>query len=689
MTKLDDSPDRPPGRRELLAGIAGGVLLLWINFYISRDFFSAQTAYMNSMQGFWIALAKHAGGAWFRPTWWPYWDCGMPFEAAYAPLVPALTAAMAALRHVTHAMALASVSGVVYCLAPLSLYLMVWGLMRRPGYAFSAALFYSLTSPSQILAPDGDFAFSKFWDARRLFMLAAWDDTPHVAALSLLPLMTLALVLAMRRRRLIWCGVAAVLMALMTTASVFGPVLIAIVVVCLLATMDGDARTRNLALVLGVGGYAYAMAAAFVPPSLVLAIREAAATRNEERWTLGSLTALLLLAAGWTLLRHFLGRWTRDWRLQFFVLFAYVTSAVPMIAVHLHRFFLPQPTRYCFEMEMGVALLVPLAAGACLDRLPAATRRVIILLLLTVSAEQVISYRQREKDLLFPRDITQTVEYRAAIWTGQNLPGERVFLPGSVGQWADAFAPVQQFAGGSWSVATNQSQQKGNAAMMFYGGTAAEDARLSLTWLKAYGVSAAGTSSADSKEYWHAFTHPGKFDGLLPVLWSQDGVTIYRVPQRSPSLAHLVPEATIVRHEPRSVADVSEVERYVAALDDSALPLADFEWDGPNRAHIRLAAGRPGQDQVVSIQVGYHGGWHATTGGHTRAIYRDGLGLMWLRPACAGSCEIQLDYDGGWGLGLCRVISYAAIAGLLLLPWFGRRGKKRLAEERPPGQSEG
>ena len=45
-------------RRELLHAAAYTAALLWINAYICRGLFSASTAYMNSMHGFWIALAK-------------------------------------------------------------------------------------------------------------------------------------------------------------------------------------------------------------------------------------------------------------------------------------------------------------------------------------------------------------------------------------------------------------------------------------------------------------------------------------------------------------------------------------------------------------------------------------------------------------------------------------------------------
>jgi hypothetical protein len=67
------------GRETFLATIYAAALL-WINAYICRDLFRASTTYMNSMHGFWTAIAKLGGDGWFHPAWWPYWDCGIPFE---------------------------------------------------------------------------------------------------------------------------------------------------------------------------------------------------------------------------------------------------------------------------------------------------------------------------------------------------------------------------------------------------------------------------------------------------------------------------------------------------------------------------------------------------------------------------------------------------------------------------------
>jgi hypothetical protein len=281
-----------------------------------------------------------------------------------------------------------------------------------------------------------------------------------------------------------------------------------------------------------------------------------------------------------------------------------------------------------------------------------------LFLLLALASQQIANLRRQAKRMLVPADVTRTVEYRASTWADQNLPGVRIMMPGSVAQWTNTFSAVPQFSGGSWSIAYSQIQQTGLNSV-YSGG-----ARQALAWLKAFGVGAAGISSPDSQEFWKGFSPPQKFEGVLPVLWRESGVTIYRIPQRTSSLAHVVPESTLVVHPPAEGADITELERYAAALDDPSLPTAEFRWEGRNRMRIRASA-TPGQ--VISVQVSYHPGWHARADGQDRELSRDGLGLMWLRPGCTGTCEIELDYDGGAELRICRGISYAAIGALLLV----------------------
>src|ERR1041384_4316883 len=156
----------------LLRGAAYAAVLIWMNAYVCRTWFLHPTAWMNSLHGYWAAIARLCDN-WLNPSWWPYWDFGIPFEYTSAPLVPALTGAIAAASNVPHLMAFQAVSAIFYIAAPVSLYLVAWMLTRTPGYSFFAGLFYSLLSPALLLAPDGNFSWRNFFRPPR-FLLPAF-----------------------------------------------------------------------------------------------------------------------------------------------------------------------------------------------------------------------------------------------------------------------------------------------------------------------------------------------------------------------------------------------------------------------------------------------------------------------------------------------------------------------------------
>jgi hypothetical protein len=658
-------------------------LLLWLNAYVCREMFTRYTPHMNSMQGFWIAMAR-LGGGWFHSEWWRYWDCGAPLEFVYAPLVPALSAWVAAVRGIPADVGFQTVSGLIYCLGPVTLFVMAWLLTRAPGYAFAAAALYSLTAPSQLFLPDAQFSLQHFWDARRLYLMVVWDETPHMAALAILPLVILFLSLSIRTRRPVYYAFTALAIAVSALASDFGPVLAAMVSLCLLFVLRREDWARNLLVTAAIGLFSYAICCPFLSPSNILAIGSASNGGGGGSWTIGSFTALAIMATGWALLWHYLPRWTRDWRLQFFALFAWLTGSVPLMFTYLNRQFILEPGRYKVEMEFSLSLLAIFAARPVFARIPRPLRACFLFLFVALAAEQIVAQRKFAKAVLAPVDATQTIEYRASIWARDHLPGIRVFMPGSIGKWTDAFTNIEQFAGGSWSVAYNPIQQRANEGIYNGGDTPEQDARVAIAWLKAYGTGAIAVSGPHSQELWKGFGHPKKFDGILPALWSEDDVTIYRVPLRSDSLAHVVPLSALVRRAPSGPRDTGDVEKYGAALEDRSLPAAESRWEGRNRMHISAVAG-PGQ--AVSVQVTYYPGWHAKANGISRPIQADGLGLMWLQPGCHGPCDVQLEYDGGTELLICRLLSAVALAALVVFfvwgavraPLLALRGKRRHA----------
>ncbi len=147
---------------------------------------------------------------------------------------------------------------------------------------------------------------------------------------------------------------------------------------------------------------------------------------------------------------------------------------------------------------------------------------------------------------------------------------------------------------------------------------------------------------------------------------------IYRIPQRSASLAHVVPAKAIVERPPINGLDVDALAVYAAALDDESLPLAPLYWTSRHSARIEATA-YPGQ--LISVQETYTPGWHATVDGKDRPVTGDGIGLITIDAGCNGGCDIALNYDGGYELVLARMASVEVTLGMLC--WIGLAWRKR------------
>jgi hypothetical protein len=102
----------------------------------------------------------------------------------------------------------------------------------------------------------------------------------------------------------------------------------------------------------------------------------------------------------------------------------------------------------------------------------------------------------------------------------------------------------------------------------------------------------------------------------------------------------------------------------VAALEDGTLPRTQFRWTSMHSAEI---AANLQPEQLISVQMSWSGGWHATVNGRSRPVERDGLGLMYVDAATAGPCQVSLIYDGGVEMFGARVVSFLTMLLLLVL----------------------
>ncbi|HYP15545.1 MAG TPA: hypothetical protein VEQ63_16575, partial [Bryobacteraceae bacterium] len=251
-------------------------------------------------------MARLATDHWFAPSWWPYWDGGIPFEFAYAPLVPAATVLWSKLAGVEVPRAFHSVSAVIYILAPLTLFLAARALSGRTLDSFAAALLYSLTAVTELIDPDQSFTWSNLGNARRLYLQFIWDETPHLAALAFLPLAVLFLARSFETARPLYYLLTIFSMVLVVLSNAFGATMILIAMVCLLLAHPARNLLRHLAITAGTGMVSYAIVCPWLPPQLLQAISHAGKVNDERVWSAGSLTVLGLLVIGLTAIHRYL-----------------------------------------------------------------------------------------------------------------------------------------------------------------------------------------------------------------------------------------------------------------------------------------------------------------------------------------------------------------------------------------------
>lgn len=109
-------------------------MLLGLNVYISLRLFECEyTGYSHSVEGNFIGMsrlrAEHPG----QLDWWPFWSAGMPIQHTYFPVLLATVAGVARVTGWSAARSYHVVCALLYSLGPVAMFLMAWGMSRKPG----------------------------------------------------------------------------------------------------------------------------------------------------------------------------------------------------------------------------------------------------------------------------------------------------------------------------------------------------------------------------------------------------------------------------------------------------------------------------------------------------------------------------------------------------------------------------
>ena len=622
-------------------------LLFLVNALICQKlFFTEYLNQMHSIEGAFITIARDAVQNFGDVSWWPTWFCGMPYQSVYGPVFHHAVAAAAIVLRISPALAFHTVTALCYCLGPVTLFWMTWRFTGSQTCGFWAGLLYSTLSPAALVVPAIRADMGGAFYLRRLHNVVVWGEQPHVAALMLAPLALISLDAALRRSKPVFYALSAITLAFLALTNVTG-----IVGFCLLVSAYLLAFARSVPRISAIALLAYGLAVPWMPPSDIRLILTNSQRSAGNSYPFSPWHALYfaLIAVVVVALYKLLAK--AEPFLRFALLLTFFSGVIFLPAFALKIAILPQPERFQLEFEMGVCLAIAFLISK-LGRAPAA----VLALLCLVS---IVYNRRHADELIQAIDIGKTAEYKEAIWFDQHMGGRRVFAPGSVSFWMNIFTDTPQMAG-CCDQGVSHWQQK-VAHYILYAGT---DAEVSLLWLQAFGVHAAGMSGPGAGEWYKPFANPDKFDGALRELWREGGDVIYEVPQRSASLAHVVRPEQVVTRGPIHGLDVAPLRPFVAALNDPQAPLATMEWKSRSRAVI--TAGLRAGD-LISAQISYHPGWRAIVNGARRKIESDAIGFQVIHPECVGACVIDLIYDGGLEMMIARAIQILAAAVCVIL----------------------
>jgi hypothetical protein len=549
-------------------------------------------------------------------------------------------------------------------------------LSRKPAASFVAALAYSCVSVSALLVPGIGADAGGALNLRRLQVLVFYGESPHTTALALLPVAVICFSRALTTTGVGWKILAGVTAASVVLSNTFGIVALGAALLCWLLAFPSRPWWKAPAAVGAIGLVSYCWTSPWLSPSMIRAIRaNAPTTGGDFRYTTASWITLAILTGGYLLLWSALRRAKAPAHLQFFTLFGYVPTGIVLGWCWWGVAIIAQPSRYQLEMDLALALALVFGGAAILDRVPRRPRSVVVATIVAALAFQTFHSVIYARGLIRSVEPAELSEYRIAKWMDQHMPGQRAFISGSGALWYNVFTDNPQLHGGHDQHTVNTFLPIVRYTIYSGANAGDRDAEYSVFWLKAFGARAISVPGPDSSDYYKPIAHPFKFEGVLPVLWRDRGDTIYEVPLRSPSLAHVIPAAAVPARRPVHGLDIEPVELYVAALDDPRYPPASFEWQGTSQARIRTTLA-PGQ--VISAQVTYTPGWEAWANGKREPVRGDAIGQMVIEPGCQGPCEISLRYTGGIEIVLTRVLSLSAMLVAAAYVRFGRRPANRL-----------
>ncbi len=633
----------------MLKEAASPVFIFLVNVLLVFPLFTGEyTQHMGSIESAFIADAEFidANGL---VNWSPLWYFGFPFHLTYTPLIPHL---IAALHWLIQAISIPRfyrlITALAYASGPVTLYLFVRYLTRRELTAFTSAIIYSVAlMPIYAALP---FTSGLVNDLRyvpyNLIALTFFGEGPHILGLAATPLAALALLHLLREPRLrnyVLASLAVAVVALANLIAFYAFALIALIIVFSEALRGEAWRKIRVALTCGAISYgliAFHYDASFIKASVSFGVSGGGG--YVLTW-LNLAEAVTVLSAALLGLGIYLRGKAGSQPLFVAGAWTLVFLTIPSLWYFFNIPLAPQPGRYIPELNIGVSILLGLAAVNILDRFTSAAPikarlawRPLSFMIIVV-AILMFPFVQSTWSISYPnRSIGDAPEYRVAKWLEEHARGQRVYATGTVCFWLNAFTPVLQVRGGSDQGSTNPWWIE-----VAYEMDNGEDARLGVLWSRALGLRYITVIYLNADTPYHDYAFPNKFEKILPLRYAYEGFAVFEVPSVRSELIQAVDSN--IQDLIKNVDDVEGLTKYVGAIEAASNAKCSYRFEGVDRVTVSVTDAT--ESTAILVKMTFDQRWKAYVSGGEIPIVESGPNFMLIKPERNGSYELKLICD--------------------------------------------
>jgi len=649
-------------------GLLDGVLLFLLSGALIWPLFTIQYANnWGSIESTFIADARFLREHWPNPRWQPLWYGGTRFDYIYPPGLRYGTAGLSKLLSVDTARAYHIYTALLYSLGAVGVYLLIRVGSGSRGAAWLGAVASALLSPSFLfmthMRTDAPRLAPVKWSA-----LVRYGEGPHMSALTLIPFALAASYLAFQKRRPAALALAAVFSALVVAHNFYGGTALAVFYPLLVWAFWITHRERALWFrAAAIPLLAYGISAYWLVPSYfrITATNLEIVSEKGNVWSIWVAlgVAAAFAATTWKLAR---GRPERAWPV--FVWGGFVFFTLNVLGQYYVKFRVAgEPERLVPELDLVMILIAVEGLRRLWTRkswIPRVCAAVVIIVALGTSKGYV-----RRAWTFYTRDpnFHQRVEYQITDWLANNAPDSRSAATGSLRFWFNAWHDLAQLGGGSEQGLLNPMIQPAHWELNL-----GPDPEHTILWMQCLGIDLIIVHYENSREFYHDYVHPHKFDGALPVIYNDgEGNVIFQVPRRYPGLARVIDNRVLATLVPMRF-EREDLRAFADMVEKGPDAPTGTRFQGTDVLEIQATV-QSGQSIVV--QMSYDPAWRAYSTGRVIPIRRGVMGQMILE-APPGEHHIRLVFELPLENQIGRVLTALSATVLAGLFWLGIRRRE-------------